>query len=117
MKKLEFDYADWDEFEKFLDKLSDKDVAKLLATINQIEEQGLLVAERMQWVKKLDNNLFEIRSKLGSNIQRAIYFHVESDRYVITHGFTKKTQKTPDKEKKKAKKIRDIFLHRRNNNE
>lgn len=28
-----------------------------------IQEQGLLVAQRMEWVKKLNNDIFEIRSK------------------------------------------------------
>ncbi|WP_436896562.1 type II toxin-antitoxin system RelE/ParE family toxin [Mammaliicoccus sciuri] len=44
----------------------------------------------MKWVKKLENNLYEIRSKRGNNIQRVIYFRVVDNRYVITHGFTKK---------------------------
>ncbi|WP_450088767.1 type II toxin-antitoxin system RelE/ParE family toxin [Paucilactobacillus wasatchensis] len=34
--------------------------------------------------------VFELRNKVGSNIQRAIYFHVEDTRYVRTHEFTKK---------------------------
>ena len=40
----------------------------------------------MKWVKKLDNNLYEIRSKFGSNIQRAIYFQKVNNEYIITHG-------------------------------
>lgn len=91
MKVIEFDYYDWDEFEDYLDSLPDKDAAKLLAVINNIEEHGLAIAERQKWTKKLQTNLYEIRSKYASNIQRAIYFHWEGDRYVITHGFQKKT--------------------------
>ncbi len=40
-----------------------------------------------------EKNLYELRSKVAKNIQRALYFHVEDTRYVITHEFTKKTQK------------------------
>lgn len=51
MEKFEFDYYDWAEFEQFLDQLPDKDAAKLIATIQNIENNGLLVAERQLWVK------------------------------------------------------------------
>ena len=77
---------------------SNKDRIKLLTTIQKIEEEGIQIAIRMKWVKKLDNNLYEIRSKFGSNIQRAIYFQKVNNEYIITHGFTKKTQETPKRE-------------------
>ena len=118
-KKLVFEYVrasdGTSEFEKFLDSMPLKDAAKLLAVIEKTEKYGLLVAAQNQWVKKLESNLFELRSKVGSNIQRAIYFHVVGDRYIITHGFTKKTQKTPEPEKKRARETRDRFLKEENN--
>lgn len=109
MKVINFDYYDWNEFEDYLDSLPDKDAAKLLAVINNIEEQGLSVAERQKWTKKLETNLYEIRSKYASNIQRAIYFHWENNRYIITHGFSKKTKKTPKREIKKGLRRRGIY--------
>lgn len=115
MKTLEFDYYDWNEFEAYLDSLPDKDAAKLLAIINNIEQYGLAVAERQKWTKKLETNLYEIRSKRASNIQRAIYFHWEKNRYVITHGFTKKTQKTPKHEVKKGLNRRAAFERKHGN--
>lgn len=63
----------------------------------------------MEWVKKIDSDIFEIRSKVSSNIQRALYFHVSNNRYVITHGLTKKTQKPPKSEIKRAKTIKKEF--------
>ena len=78
------------EFIEFLQTLPAKDRQKLLATINMIQEQGLLIAQRMEWVKKLDSDIFEIRSKVSNNIQCALYFHIVDDRFIITHGFTKK---------------------------
>ncbi len=59
--------------------------------------------------KKIDSDIFEIRSKVSSNIQQALYFHVSNNRYVITHGFTKKTQKTPKSEIQRAKTIKKEF--------
>lgn len=74
-----------------------------------MQNKGLLDAQKMQWIKKLDNNLYELRSKVGSNIQRAIYFHVEKNDYIITHGFTKKTQKTPLNEINHGKDLRQEY--------
>lgn len=111
--KINFIYNDVNSFKKFLDSLPKKDRAKLLETIAKVENNGLLQSQKMQWTKKIDNNLYEIRSKFSSNIQRAIYFHYENNEYVITHGFTKKTQKTPTNEISKAKHTRNDFLHRK----
>lgn len=97
-----------DEFLEWLTNLNIEDRAKMLQIITDTEEHGLLVAQRMKWVKKIETekNLYELRSKVSSNIQRALYFHVEGPRYIITHGFTKKTQKTPLKEIKHAISLR-----------
>ena len=74
-----------------------------------IEEAGIQAAIQLEWVKKLDSEINEIRSKVSSNIQRALYFHVKNNQYIITHGFTKKTQKTPIKEIIRAKQIKCEF--------
>ena len=91
-----------------------KDKQKLLATINMVHEHGLLVAQRMEWIKKVDNDIFEISSKVSSNIQRALYFHVTDERYIITYSFTKKTQKTPVNEIKHAKALKKEFEENNN---
>lgn len=113
MKTITFDYYNWDEFKAFLDALPSRDAAKLVTTISKIEEYGLRTSERQKWVKKIESNLYEIRSKFGSNIQRAIYFHVEDSHYIITHGFTKKVEKTPEKEKRKGRNRRNTYFHRK----
>lgn len=61
------------EFIQFVQDLPDKDRIKLLTTIQKIEEEGIQIAIRMKWVKKLDNNLYEIRSKFGSNIHYLLF--------------------------------------------
>ena len=97
------------EFEEFYNSLPIKDRNKLRATIDMIEEAGIQAAIQLEWVKKLDSEINEIRSKVSSNIQRALYFHVKNNQYIITHGFTKKTQKTPIKEIERAKQIKCEF--------
>jgi len=102
MKKVEFEFYTRpngkNEFKIFYNDLPKKDKEKLLGVINNVSIFGLEIAKKEQWIKKLDNNLYELRSKYGSSIQRVIYFHVIRNKYIITHGFTKKTQKTPRKE-------------------
>ncbi len=75
-----------------------------------IETYGLHVAERQKWTKKLEKNLYEIRSKWASNIQRAIYFQSKDNKYIITNGFIKKSQKTPASEKKIVRDRRTLYF-------
>ncbi|WP_164509457.1 type II toxin-antitoxin system RelE/ParE family toxin, partial [Companilactobacillus jidongensis] len=98
------------EFLIFYNSLNKKDKEKLLSIITNVEKYGLITARKLQWVKKIDNNLYELRSKVGTNIQRAIYFHIEDENYIITHGFTKKTQKTPIDEINHGKELRREYL-------
>ena len=98
------------EFEDYLDSLPDKDAEKLLAVITAVEDHGLPVSARMKWTKKLEDDLYELRSKQGSDIQRAIFFQKVRAEYLITHGFTKKSQKTPKTEIEHAKAMRKSYL-------
>jgi phage-related protein len=112
--KVHFDWIQRDdgtsEFEDYLDSLPDKDAEKLLAIISMVEDHGLVIASRMRWIKKLEDDLYELRSKQGSDIQRTIYFQRIGTEYLITHGFTKKSQKTPRSEIEHAKAMRKKFL-------
>ncbi|WP_147165280.1 type II toxin-antitoxin system RelE/ParE family toxin, partial [Pediococcus argentinicus] len=106
MDKIEFESYmrpnGHDEFIEWYEDLPKKGRLKVITVINKVESNGMMTAQRLKWVKKLDTNLYELRSKVGSNIQRACYFHVDHGKYIITHGFTKKTNKTPKKEIKHA---------------
>ncbi|WP_240947363.1 type II toxin-antitoxin system RelE/ParE family toxin [Bifidobacterium oedipodis] len=93
----------------FLESIDVKARAKLLARIEAIEIHGIEIATRMQWVKKLEYNLFEIRVQLSGNQYRSLYFQSTGNQYVITHGFSKKTQKTPKQEIIHARHMRDTW--------
>lgn len=58
-----------------------------------ISLNGIKVGIEHDWVKPLEKNLYEIRSRVSNNQYRGIYFHVDGKHYVITHGFTKKLGK------------------------
>lgn len=121
MKKIEFEFYDIDEFVSFIkNKLSEKEKVKFLTTISKIEENGIMIASRQKWTKKISGqiNLLEIRSKFSSNIVRALYFKSkQNNKYVITNYFKKKTQKTPQVEIDKALSRKRIYEERNNSNE
>lgn len=48
-------------------------------------------------VRKMGNNLWEIRSTISQGIVR-IFFTIENNFLILLHGFVKKTQKTPEQE-------------------
>lgn len=114
MEKLKFEFYTrpngHSEFLEYLESLNKTSRAKLLARIDKVATYGVSVGIQHNWVKQLDKNLYEIRSRVSNNQQRGIYFHVEDNHYIITHGFTKKTPKTPRREIIHAKELRTEYL-------
>ena len=49
----------------------------------------------MPLVRKLDSELWELRSSLPSKREARMVFSVDGDILVLLHAFIKKTQKTP----------------------
>lgn len=84
--------------------------AKLFQLVTILEEYGNALRE--PYSKPLGDGIFELRAKVGSDISRVLYFFYYEGRIILTHGFVKKTQKTPPSEIKKAKKFRKDFLER-----
>lgn len=56
----------------------------------------------MPVVRKLDRDLWEVRSRLDNRIAR-ILFTIQEDKMVLLHGFIKKSQKSPMEDLKLAK--------------
>ncbi len=52
--------------------------------------------------RKMEKDLWEVRSDIEDGISR-IFFTLDGEIMVLLHGFTKKTQKTPQKEIETAK--------------
>ena len=55
----------------------------------------------------------ELRTILGNNIVRILYFFDEGETIIATNGFIKKQQKTPRSEILLAKQRRTIYLKRK----
>lgn len=109
--KAEF-YENGDEIpvKEFLDSLDDKMRAKFLMEIKLLEEKGNQLRE--PYSKPLGDGIFELRAKVGTDISRVLYFFYYEGRIILTHGFVKKTQKTPPSEFLKAKQYKKDFIER-----
>jgi phage-related protein len=51
----------------------------------------------MPLIRKIEANLWEVRTKLESGIAR-VFFTVDEEYMILLHGFIKKSQKTPQHE-------------------
>lgn len=96
--------------EEFLNSLDIKMRRKMLRSIEALQQLGIVLREPLS--KPLDDGIFELRAQLGNNITRVMYFFVIGNKAVLTHGFIKKTQKTPPSEIERAKKIRQDYISR-----
>ena len=95
---------------EFLLSLDSKMRAKMLRTIDLLAVNGISLRE--PYSKPLEDGIFELRAKVGTDISRVLYFFVIGKKIILTNGFIKKSQKTP-LEKEKAKRYRTEYLSRK----
>ena len=91
----------------FLDGLSIKERAKVFASIEKLVElksAGIPPKENLS--KHLDDGIFELRVGFENRIARSFYFYEAERQIIFTHGFVKKTQRTPKTEIARAQAIR-----------
>lgn len=84
--------------------------AKMSREILLLEEFGNLL--RKPHSEFLEDGIFELRAKVGTDISRVLYFFVVGKKIILTNGFRKKTVKTPRDIIELAKKYRDDFIKR-----
>lgn len=97
---------------EFLDSLDIKIKAKFLRLLLLLEQNGNELRE--PYSKPLQEGIFELRIKQGTNIIRILYFFMVGHKIIITNGFIKKSLKTPRAEIELAKKYRKEYLERMN---
>ena len=97
---------------EFVDSLDDKAAARIDAFIERLRVYG----NRMQgkFVKKLTDDIFELRVKRFDRIFRVLFFYQPGMLIVITSGFQKKTQETRPGEIVRAEQLRKLWMKYRN---
>jgi len=97
---------------EFLDSLTGKQAQKVAWVLQLVEEMDTVP---VQYFKKLVNtdDLWEVRVQAGNNIFRLLGFLEGDQLIVLSHGFQKKTQKTPKKEIQLAEVRKKDYLKRK----
>jgi phage-related protein len=67
-----------------------------------------------KFVKKLTDEIFELRVKQFDRIFRVLFFYQPGMLIVITSGFQKKTEQTPAHEITRAEQLRKLWMKYRN---
>lgn len=99
--------------EEFILSQDIKMQTKLFRLLELLELKGNELRE--PYSKSLSDGIFEIRAIHGNNITRVLYFFVVDKKIILTNGFVKKTQKTPENEIELAKKYRKDYELRKGN--
>ena len=94
---------------EFLDNLDEKTRKKVIYNIWKSRD-----VNDPELFKKLDGNIWEFRTNFLTNQIRLLAFWDKTEKeetlVVATHGFIKKTQKTPKSEIEKAERIRTQYF-------
>ena len=93
--------------QELLDSLEPKLLAKTLRTIDLLEMNGPLLRE--PYSKPLENGIFELRTKQGSDITRVLYFFIVGKKAVLTNGFIKKHRRHQRQKKNWQRSIKQIM--------
>ena len=106
-----------DYFDRFLDEQPQKVQAKILQILRVVEEIATIPETYLKHIEGT-NGLYEIRVSFGRNRLRIFCCFDEEKLVVLLSGFHKKTQKTPQKEIKKAVQyMNDYFDSKTQTNE
>ena len=96
--------------EEFIESLDAKMRVKAIDSIDILQEYGTRLRE--PYSKSLGNGIFELRIKFASDITRIFYFFYVNNKIILTNGFIKKTQNTPQGELDRAKKYKADYERR-----
>ena len=97
--------------ETFLNSLPSKHAEKVNRDIQLLGRFGTRWGD--PHVEHLGGDIWELRTKHGSNIFRILFFRWHHTILILTNDFQKKSQKTPKREIQVARRYRDDWLHRR----
>ena len=96
--------------DEFLSSLSARDEAKVAHVIGLLAEFGLRL--RMPYARHVEGKLWELRIRSSGKAYRVLYFAYTGRRFVLLHGFLKKSRKTPRRELETAKRRLADYLAR-----
>ena len=87
----------------------------MLRTIVLLRDNGNKL--RKPESKALGDGILELRAKVGTDISRVLYFFIIGRKIILTNGFIKKSQRTPEAVLDLAKRYRADYLSRKENDD
>lgn len=98
----------------FLYSLTPKLKAKAFSDIELLKKMGNELKEPYVKPLKGKNNkgLYELRIKFSSDIARIFYFIHYNNKYILLHGFIKKSMTTPQNEIERARRYMEDYKRR-----
>lgn len=102
---------------EFVNSLPTKLKAKATRDIDLLGKHGNTLGE--PYVKSLkgkeNKGLYELRVKFSNDNARIFYFTVKNQKYILLHGFIKKSMKTPKRELERARNYMQDYVRRSDN--
>ena len=95
---------------EFLNSLSLSARVKMMRLIEFLAERGVLLKE--PYTKQIRGKIRELRVKDKQGAVRVLYFTYTGKRFILLHGFIKKTDKTPEGDIEIAEKRMNDFINR-----
>lgn len=96
--------------EEFLNGLDRPPRAKVLALIQLLAEQGPVLP--FPYSSQARGRIRELRTQYGRENLRVLYFGAAAREWVLLHGFTKRTPKTPERDIRLAETRMTEYLER-----
>ncbi len=94
----------------FIDSLPREARAKVFRLIKLLKDYGVLLKE--PYTKQIRGKIRELRIKDSQGAVRILYFTYTGKRFILLHGFIKKTDKTPEREIEISEKRMNDFILR-----
>ena len=94
----------------FLESLPYETRAKVFRTIDLLGRYGALLKE--PYTKQIRGKIRELRIRDNKGAIRVLYFTYTGRRFILLHGFIKKTDKTPERGIEMAEKRMADFINR-----
>ncbi len=94
----------------FIDSLPKGARAKVFRLIKLLKDYGVLLKE--PYTRQIKGKIRELRIKDSHGAVRILYFTYTGKRFILLHGFIKKTDKTPEREIEIAEKRMNDFINR-----
>lgn len=95
---------------EFLNSLPLPAKAKAMRLIDTLAERGILLKE--PFTRQVKGKIRELRIKDAHGNIRILYFTYTGRRFVLLHGFIKKTDKTPEREIETAANRMNDYIRR-----